>query len=70
MSKKVETSSPALKRSWFQGLKAEFAKIVWPTKKSLVSKSILVIVVSVILGFIVAGVDWVLQNGLFYIIGR
>ena len=32
MSKKEETSSPSLKRSWFQELKAEFGKITWPTK--------------------------------------
>ncbi len=69
MSKNSETSSPALKRSWFQELKAEFGKIVWPTKASLVKQSIVVMVVAVILGFLIAGVDWLLQNGLTFIIG-
>lgn len=69
MSKSKETSSPSLKRSWFQGLKAEFGKIVWPTKASLARQSVVVIVISVILGFIIAGVDWLLQIGLTYIIG-
>lgn len=69
MSKNRETSSPALKRSWFQELKAEFGKIIWPTRASLVKQSILVIIVAVILGFLIAGVDWLLQNGLSFIIG-
>ena len=65
MSKKEETSSPSLKRSWFQELKAEFGK----TKDKLVRQSAAVIVISVILGFIIAGVDYLLQIGLTYIVG-
>ena len=68
MSKKEETSSPSLKRSWFQELKAEFGKITWPTKDKLVRQSAAVIVISVILGFIIA-VDYLLQIGLTYIVG-
>ena len=41
MSKKEETSSPSLKRSWFQELKAEFGKITWPTKDSPVGAGVL-----------------------------
>ncbi|MGN0151880.1 MAG: preprotein translocase subunit SecE [Wujia sp.] len=69
MSKNNETSSPALKRSWFQELKAEFSKIVWPTKADVGKQSVVVIVIAVLLGFLIAGVDWVLQIGLSYIIG-
>lgn len=69
MSKNKETSSPALKRSRFQEMKAEFGKITWPTKSSLLKQSVVVVVASVILGFIIAGVDWLLQIGLSYIIG-
>lgn len=69
MSKNNETSSPTLKRSRFQEMKAEFSKITWPTKASLARQSVVVIVASVILGFIIAGVDWLLQIGLSYIIG-
>ena len=68
-TKKEETSSPSLKRSWFQELKAEFGKITWPTKDKLVRQSAAVIVISVILGFIIAGVDYLLQIGLTYIVG-
>lgn len=69
MSKKEETSSPALKRSWFQELKAEFGKITWPSKDKLVKQSTVVIVISVILGFLIAGIDFLLQIGLTYIVG-
>lgn len=69
MSKSKETSSPSLKRSWFQELKAEFAKIVWPAKESLVKQSVAVMIISVILGFIIVGVDLLLKFGLSYIIG-
>jgi preprotein translocase subunit SecE len=69
MSKSNETSSPALKRSWFQELKAEFGKIVWPTKEKLARQSTVVIIAAVILGFIIAGVDWLLQIGLSFIVG-
>ena len=70
MSKSKETStSPALKRSWFQELKSELGKITWPTKDSLIKQSVLVTISAIIIGFIVAGVDWILQIGLNFIIG-
>lgn len=69
MSKNEKTSSPSLKRSWFQELKAEFAKITWPTKNALAKKSTVALIVSIIVGLIIAGVDWVLKFGLDFIIG-
>lgn len=69
MSKKEETSSPSLKRSWFQEMKAEFGKIVWPSKDDIVKQSTVVIIASVALGFIIAGVDYLIQIGLTYIVG-
>ncbi len=54
----------ALKRSWFQELKAEFHKIVWPDKNSLVKESIAVIIIAIIIGCIVSLVDMGLSKGL------
>ncbi len=68
MSKNKETS-PALKRSWFQELKAEFAKIVWPTKDSLAKQSVVVFIVAIVLGCLIKGVDVLLELGLNQIIG-
>ena len=68
-SEKKETSSPALKRSWFQELKAEFGKITWPDKQRLTRESVVVLISSVLLGFIIAGVDFLIKIGLTYIVG-
>ncbi len=68
MSKNNKTSSPSLKRSWFQELKGEFAKITWPTKNALAKKSTVALVVSIIVGLLIAGIDLLLKYGLSFII--
>lgn len=69
MSNKKETSSPALKRSWFQEMKAEFAKITWPTKDTLIRESIVVLLSSIALGFLIAGIDWAWEFVMKFIVG-
>ena len=61
-------NSPALKRSWFQELKAEFGKITWPTKKNLFRQSVAVIVVAVLLGLMIVLLDYLISFGLGYIL--
>lgn len=63
MGSKSEEKS-TLKRSWFQELKAEFHKIIWPDKNSLIKQSIAVIIIAIIVGCIVALVDMGLMEGL------
>ena len=53
---------------FFKGVKAEFKKIIWPTREALVKETTAVVVISVILGFIIALLDWVIQFGLGFII--
>jgi len=55
-----KTSKPG----FFKNLKAEFKKCTWPKKEELAKQSVLVIVVSVLLGVIIAGFDWVIRLGL------
>ena len=64
-SKEVEKSKEksTLKRSWFQELKAEFRKIVWPDKNSLIKESVAVIIIAIIVGCIVSLVDGGLGKG-------
>jgi preprotein translocase subunit SecE len=57
------------KTSWFTGLKAEFAKIFWPDRKSVVRQTIAVVAVSVALGLIIALMDWFIQFGVDFLIG-
>lgn len=59
--------STALKRSWFQELKAEFGKITWPTKVQLAKETGAVLTSAVVLGAIIVLVDWLLNLGLQYI---
>ncbi len=64
-----EEKSNTLKRSWFQELKGEFKKITWLDKNSLARQSVAVIISSVVLGCIIAIVDWLIQIGLNFIVG-
>lgn len=63
MGDKKEEKS-ALKRSWFQDLKAEFHKIVWPDKDTLFKEAVAVIIIAVIIGIIVGLLDRGLILGL------
>jgi len=58
----------APKKSWFDGLKAEFNKIVWPDKKSLSKQTVAVVAVSVVLGVIITVVDLIVKYGIDFLI--
>ena len=66
-NKEKETSSPTLKRSWFQGLKVEFKKITWPDKKRVARETTAVVISAVILGALTMGIDFLVEYGLSYI---
>lgn len=57
------------KTSWFSGLKAEFQKIIWPEKQSVIRQTIAVLAVSVVTGLIIALLDWGIQQGVDFLIG-
>ena len=59
----------APKTSWFEGLKAEFKKISWPTKESLVRQTTAVIAVSVVIGLMIAIMDTFIQYGVDFLVG-
>jgi len=67
MSENNENTSPALKRSWFQGLKVEAKKITWPDKKRVARETTAVVISAVILGAITLGIDFLIEYGLSYI---
>lgn len=66
MANENETS---FKRSFFTELKGEFRKIVWPDRKLLGKQSVAVILAAIVIGCIIAAVDWVMQIGMTFIIG-
>ena len=57
------TQEKAPTKSWFKGLKSEFKKIVWPDKETVVKESAAVIVITVILGLVIALVDMAVNSG-------
>ena len=51
------------KKSWLKGVKAEFKKIIWPDKKTLAKETVAVVSVSVVVGAIIAVIDFLIQHG-------
>ncbi|MCI8446896.1 MAG: preprotein translocase subunit SecE [Eubacterium sp.] len=62
--KEIETQ----KSDWLTGLKAEFRKIIWPTKEQLAKETTAVVIVSVILGVIIALLDFIIQYGIDFLV--
>ncbi len=58
----------APKKNFFKGLKAEFKKIVWPDQETVGKQTVAVISVAVVLGAIIAILDFVIKWGLSFII--
>ncbi|MGN1168397.1 MAG: preprotein translocase subunit SecE [Lachnospiraceae bacterium] len=56
-------SEKTQKKSWFKGLSKEFKKIIWPDKLTLAKQTAAVVIVSVVLGAIIALVDFMVQYG-------
>ncbi len=61
--------SKRLQRQAGFGLKAEFQKIIWPEKQSVIRQTIAVLAVSVVTGLIIALLDWGIQQGVDFLIG-
>ena len=59
----------APKQSWFAGLKQEFKKISWTDRKSVAKQTVAVVSVSVVVGLIIALLDWMIQYGVDFLLG-
>ena len=57
----------AKKASFFKGLKIEFKKITWPDKESTFKQSVAVVAISVVVGLIIAVIDFVVQYGVNFL---
>ena len=65
-SEKTKTKAP--KQIWINGLKSEFRKIIWPDKTELGKETVAVAVVSILLGVLIAVVDFVVQYGIDFLV--
>ena len=52
---------------FFDGVKAEFKKIIWPDKNTLLKQSVAVVIVSVVVGVIIAILDMIMQYGINFL---
>lgn len=66
--KSAKDKSVRKKGGFFRSLKSEFKKIVWPDKETTIKETTAVVVVTVILGAIIALLDFVIKTGLDKII--
>jgi preprotein translocase subunit SecE len=57
----------APKRSFWKNVKTEFTKITWPDRDTMVKQTTMVVLVSFVLGVIIAILDLFLQMGVDYI---
>jgi len=63
-----ENTEKVKKPSWFKGLKAEFKKIIWPDKKTLAKQTVAVTICSIVIGAIIAVVDFLIQYGIDFLV--
>ena len=63
-----EKNEKAGKGAWFAGLKSEFGKIAWLDRPTLFKQVVAVIIVSVILGIIIAALDFGIQQGMDFLV--
>ncbi|MCI9052886.1 MAG: preprotein translocase subunit SecE [Lachnospiraceae bacterium] len=63
----VATAEKPPKKNWIKGIKSEFKKIIWPDKASLGKQTIAVVIISIILCALIAGLDAVIQFGLGFL---
>lgn len=52
---------------FFKGMKSEFKKISWPDRQSTLKQSVAVVAISVVVGVIIAILDYVVQFGVNFL---
>lgn len=53
----AEKKRKAPKASWTKGLQAEFKKVIWPDKQTLVKQTVAVVLITAVLGVIISVID-------------
>jgi len=64
-----DTAEKSVKTSRWTKVKAEFKKIIWPDKSDVAKRTAAVLILSVIIGVIIAVLDTVFQYGINFLIG-
>lgn len=69
-AKPVKVKAKSGKEGFFSQIKAEFKKIIWPSRQSLLKQTGVVLIYSVVLGVVITLVDLVIQFGLDLVITK
>ena len=62
-----DASEKQAKPSFWKGVKSEFKKITWPDRKSAIKQSVVVTVISIVLGVIIAIRDYGFKYGVNFL---
>ena len=54
---------------WWDDIKTEFDKIVWPTQQTIYRQTLATVVVSIVTAFIIVFVDMLIQHGVDQLVG-
>lgn len=65
----AEQDKKANSPSFFQGVKTEFKKIVWPSKEQVMKQAVAVVIVAVVIGIVIAVLDAAFGAGLNALMG-
>ena len=49
---------------WFDGLKAEFRKIIWPDRQTLLKQTVAVVAITAVLGVLISVFDAAILEGI------
>ncbi|MDO5135016.1 MAG: preprotein translocase subunit SecE [Eubacteriales bacterium] len=52
------------KKNWFQGVKTEFSKIVWTDRDTLIKQTVVVVIVTILLGVVISVMDAGILEGI------
>ena len=62
-----DSAGKQTRTGFFQGVKAEFKKIIWPDRESTLKQSIAVVAISVVVGVIIAIIDYIVKYGVNFL---
>ncbi len=62
-----DSAEKQAKPGFFKGVKSEFKKISWPDRHSTLKQSVAVVVISVVVGVLIAVLDFGFQHGVNFL---
>ncbi len=62
-----ESAEKQKRPGFFSGVKSEFKKIAWPDRRETLKQSVAVVAISVVMGVIIAIIDYFVKNGVHFL---